>query len=1844
MMVMVLLTALLFHSSSAWSASPRFLDLDDGTIIDTVSSLKWLKNSNCFGQKAWNAAMSSAGNLASGQCGLNDGSDAGDWHLPTVEELRIFTDAGYRYDTLNSAGFDNVQSNGYAFYWSGTTYTGGYPYAAWLVSMSFGDVSWDNMSSAYYVWPVRSGQDWSLDSLKFFASFRFASQNVGTTAGRQISIINSGAYPQQVTSIALVGTNAAEFTIIPGGTSPCPGLSPTLNAGESCSMQVAFGPTSKGTKSANVSISSNAQTLNIPLTATGISTITGTATDLSTGNPLAAATITITGGSTTQSDPSGNFIFTPSPPDGIYTVTITKSGYGSATINNVAISDSAGANLTVGMAPAGTLVITTPPPTLPAATVGAAYSTRFRISGGMGPFTFSIPAAMGSLPPGLMLDPALGTITGTPISAGSYTFSINVTDSQGVQAEYYDYVVNVAAPLDIATDPTLPRGTSNAPYSTPINVTGGTPPYQFGVGTGMPNGVTINPTSGLISGTPAGYSECNHYQYKCCTGYANGGGYYGCGNWHDNSYPYSCTGVLVDRCVSYSSIDIAGNHSFTATVTDALGRTTSKNCSINVDNPLSLSTARLNDGIVGAAFTQTPEATGGLAPYSWAVYSGALPAGLTLDPATGTISGTPSAAGSRMPVISLRDSYNRVAFKEFTLNSLKPLQIVTTSMPNGFVGAPYSEQVRLDGGNPPFIYSYSGSLPLGLNLAPATGIVSGTSTGGGLTNVSITVTDSTFPSAQSKTQNLSVRVWTQLTIDSSAVLGNAQKNRGITAVQLTARGGVVGSGYSWSISGGAFPAGIAMTPAGIISGTPTAAGDYIATVRVTDQAASPASAEKQFFIHVSDTLAVVTGAVPDGAVGTPYTHTLAALGGLPSYSWAVKTGTLPAGLNLNPGGSISGTPTSKITSSVTFEVTDSDAPAQKAQRSYTFDISDTLSIYDRSLPDGRVNHAYSANIRPQLGSAPYSWALKSGTLPPGTSLSHNAGVATISGSATAAGSYSFELELSDNGTPVQRVVRSYSIRIVPELALSATPLKAAVRGVPYAGSIAATGGLPPYSFGIASGALPAGLTLNSSSGSISGTINLAAGESSSFTVHVTDDGNPQASVQQGFSIFAVDPLVIGTATLQDALQKSSYGPVALAGSGGISPYSWTLADGTTLPQGITLSGSGSLAGNPVVCGSFPLTVQAADQVGTAQRGYTLTILCANDYELAGTLGINGAGAMVVLSGAQSKSATADAGGAYLFRHLVNGSYSVTPVLAQRWFAEGSRAVTVENLDVGGINFSSAIDSTAPAVTGFSLPAAVSSSTVPVTSLTAADNSGGSGLAGYLITETAGTPPAAAAGWSAAKPASYTFASVTSGARVLYAWTKDVADNISAALTATVIIDITAPTVTGFSLPAVSRSLTVPVSTLSASDAAGGSGLSGYLIRAVAGEPLASDSGWSAARPESFTFAAGSSGARTLYAWARDGAGNVSTALSAPVLINPSAPSVTAFSLPAAVNTLQVPVTILTASADSDSIAGYLLTETATLPQGSAAGWSAAKPASFTMSASADGSRTIYAWAKDGAGNISNWRSKTVKLDRAKPSVTAFSVPAQISNGRTVAFTLLTALDTAGGSGVAAYLLSESAAVPATSAGGWQTAKPSGYTFSSDGAHALYLFVRDGAGNLSAAASAQVSNTWTLTVAVTGPGSGSVNSTPTGIACASGSSIGCSNDFLGGTTVNLSATAGAYSTFGGWSGVCTGADGCSTDLTAVRTVSASFDAVPRAMIGSTGFSTLSAAYLAAGTNATILLLDTELTESVTMNLGKTITLKGGFNAAYTGRTLLPTVLKGTLKIPGGRLAADRLVIR
>lgn len=285
-------------------------------------------------------------------------------------------------------------------------------------------------------------------------------------------------------------------------------------------------------------------------------------------------------------------------------------------------------------------------------------------------------------------------------------------------------------------------------------------------------------------------------------------------------------------------------------------------------------------------------------------------------------------------------------------------------------------------------------------------------------------------------------------------------------------------------------------------------------------------------------------------------------------------------------------------------------------------------------------------------------------------------------------------------------------------------------------------------------------------------------------------------------------------------------------------------------------------------------------------------------------------------------------------------------------------------------------------------------------------------------------------------------------------------------------DFEKPVVTSFAMPATSLS---PVSIYSFM-ATDNLAVTGYKITEVSTAPLPGAAGWSATAPVKVSATAG---ARTFYAWAKDGAGNVSLSRSQAVTVNPDVnpPTVTTFVLPAS-SFSPITITSLSATDDSGVVAGYLVTTSATPPLATDPGWTATAPA--TLSAGGSGSTTFYAWAKDSSGNVSASLMKTVdvKVDTFKP-VVSFLLPAT-HNALTVPVSTFTAVDTSSGAanntGVVGYKITTSATPPLAADSGWTGAPVFQVTVPAAGSHTFWGWAKDGAGNVSNAVSSTVTVT------------------------------------------------------------------------------------------------------------------------------------------------------------------------
>ena len=904
-------------------------------------------------------------------------------------------------------------------------------------------------------------------------------------------------------------------------------------------------------------------------------------------------------------------------------ITGTPSAAGTSNFT-AQVTDSSGTRATMPLS----IVIAPPQLTittssLPGGTVGAAYQQALTASGGTGGYSWTVTA--GALPANLSLSTG-GSITGTPSAAGTSSFTVQVTDSSGAKATMPLSIV-IAPPQLTITTSSLPGGTVGAAYQQALTASGGTGGYSWTVTAGaLPANLSLS-TGGSITGTPSAAGSSNFtaqvtdssgakatqalsiviappqltittsslpsgtvgsaYQ-QTLTASGGAGGY----SWAETAgtlpagLSLSVTGSIT------GTPSAAGTSSFTAQVTDSSGAKATQSLSIVIAAPqLTITISSLPGGTVGAAYQQTLTASGGAGGYSWTVTAGSLPAGLSLS-VTGSLTGTPSAAGTSSFTAQVTDSSGAKATQALSILIAAPqLTITTSSLPNGTVGAAYQQTLTASGGTGGYSWAISaGSLPLGLLLSTA-GSITGFPSAAGTSNFTAQVTDSSGAKASTV---LSILIAPpQLTIITSSLPSGTVG--AVYQQTLTANGGT--GGYSWAVTAGSLPAGLSLSVTGSITGTPTAAGTSSFTAQVTDSASEKAAGA--FAITINPALTVTTApALATGSAGAPYSQTFTAQGGVPPYKWAIS-GTLPAGLSLAAAtGVLSGTPTQVGAFSITIQVTDS--AGSQASGNYSLQVVSGLTVATPPvLPSATVGASYSTTLQASGGLSPYQWAVTAGSLPGGLNFS---GAGQISGTATSSGSFTFTAQVTDANS--NRATKQFTLAVAAGISVTSTSLPAGATQAPYAQTLTATGGTPPYSWSVTAGSLPNGLSLAVSSGVLAGTPTVTG--NFTFTVTVTDANSVTA--QQQFTLSIGAGLTFTTpASLPNATAGASYS-FTMQASGGQAPYSWSITQGA-LPDGLSLNAaSGLIGGTPGTPGTFNFTVQVSDAANiTATRVSSIVV-------------------------------------------------------------------------------------------------------------------------------------------------------------------------------------------------------------------------------------------------------------------------------------------------------------------------------------------------------------------------------------------------------------------------------------------------------------------------------------------------------------------------------------------------------------------------------------------------------------------------------------------------------------
>ena len=746
------------------------------------------------------------------------------------------------------------------------------------------------------------------------------------------------------------------------------------------------------------------------------------------------------------------------------------------------------------------------------------------------PLTWSL--ASGSLPTGVSgvscADPPhcyIGRAEGTPTRAGTYTFTVEITDPLGGTATQTD-TVSVHAVPTITTTSLGTHILAGTPYQVPVSASGGTGPYA----------------------------------------------------WHATSSGFrsvSVSGTGASATVSFTTTTTPGTYGVTLSVTDADGLAAVKTLTLHVAArpPIAISPSSLPGADDTVPYDVTFGATGGSGgPYTFSI-SGSLPTGVSFDCSpsasdctTATLKGTPRTTGTFSVDVTATDFAGHTGTAADTLKVATPLVISTTSLPPATVNpttetvattagtatayARYTASIRATQGTEP-IESWTvsaGSLPAGLGLSrtptdPTVAVVSGTPSTtpaevAKSSTFTVTATDAAGGTA-ARQFTLGVPLLLVTTAPTGATLREAQQG----VFYRAALSAVGGSGpYAWRVPTGAAPlpawsTGPSCADAACdqaeLSGVPTATGTFSVDVEVSDP--TGATAVHEYELTVVPPPRVPPGTLPTAEVGVYYAEGLFPTGGSRTpqvrYTWtltATAKATMPPGLTLAATGLISGTPTAsgtdtipvvlkEYTGTTLVDTTNGSLTLGVAPhvvisptiRCYTFGGPERVVRCAATLPPAEVGVAYSFRFSASTGVVPYSFSAL-GTLPPGLTLSQTGATVLLSGTPTEAspsrGAYGFGIAVTDAraGEEVAGVGGFYDanpLTVYPALSLVTAAFDPGENCAPYSQTVSATGGDPPYTWS-ATG-LPSGLSLTPATGTISGVPKVAPG-TYPVTLSVTD--------------------------------------------------------------------------------------------------------------------------------------------------------------------------------------------------------------------------------------------------------------------------------------------------------------------------------------------------------------------------------------------------------------------------------------------------------------------------------------------------------------------------------------------------------------------------------------------------------------------------------------------------------------------------------------------------------------------------------------------------------------------
>lgn len=738
---------------------------------------------------------------------------------------------------------------------------------------------------------------------------------------------------------------------------------------------------------------------------------------------------------------------------GSITGTVSSAVFGDVTFK---VTDSASpqqvAMKTIRMTFRWALSITTIPIPVPGGHTGVPYKAAFYAGGANGNMTWSV--ANGQVPPGLSLTNVTSSeadLVGMPTQTGIYAFTVQTVDSSiPPQTATSNVSITVDDKLAVATGQ-LHTAYAYEPYSQTVSAANGTPPYHWSFGAYFPAGLSIDATTGLISGTP------------------------GQGN-------YTLSVVVTDS----SSPAQAAQQSYSMLILPRL----------HIDS------STLPDAHLSQPYSSYVPYTGGTGNLAWFVVSGSLPPGLSLQPQYGTVSGTPTQLGAYTFTVQVQDSSTppQTVQGQMTVNVRAATLTLQPSLPQRIpVNVSFDGFAAVSGGTAPFTWTLNGgALPTGLNLVGSTGEISGTPTTTGAYTFTLNASDSSSPrqvASSTYTMTVGQALGRNDAISHATTLTNGSFAASISPLfdPPTASSLSADSDYYRITSVGGATVKVTVTAAslgGFNSGALDPVLEFVDAngVRLSacrlpgntttnfnssciDDDISPgvnqnsqleylvprtSDTKVDIFAHVFDwrgdarpdmSYSInVSGAflpiqfqnlasLPDFAANTSIYYSIRATGGTGTLTGSITSGQLPPGLLFQ---SLSGNPWTGLINggttlagdySFSIQVSDQASPQQVVSQQFTWHVVPPLQLTAVPPQTLTVGQTTTYQATATGGMLPYYWSVYQWS---GVTIDRNTGLMTFQPSA--AGQFTYDLWLVGSGTidgGTQWMRQTYSVTVNP---------------------------------------------------------------------------------------------------------------------------------------------------------------------------------------------------------------------------------------------------------------------------------------------------------------------------------------------------------------------------------------------------------------------------------------------------------------------------------------------------------------------------------------------------------------------------------------------------------------------------------------------------------------------------------------------------------------------------------------------------------------------------------------------------------------------------------------------